>query len=204
MKTKFFMLLVAMLLSASVFAQDVIVKNDGSTIMSIVLEVGTSEIKYKKFSNQDGPTYTISRSEVMSINYKNGEKEDFTKKKDVELKDDIDSKEYELRAGTPIPIQNVTYVKAADLYVGQNVDFRVSQDVRVDDVTLIPNGTIVKGVVYEAKKSSGFGTKGRLGIRVAQIALPNGGVIPVKKGDIYVTGKNRTPLSEGTEKVLKI
>jgi len=72
-------LFVVMLFSCSTFvcAQDVIVKRDGSTILSKVLEVNTSEIKYKKFSNQDGPTYTINKSEIMSINYENGEKDTF-------------------------------------------------------------------------------------------------------------------------------
>ncbi|MDY6297838.1 MAG: hypothetical protein SPL50_06105 [Alloprevotella sp.] len=58
-------------------AQDVIVKKDGSTILSKVLEVNPSDIKYKKFSNQNGPTYTIDKAEVMSINYENGEKDLF-------------------------------------------------------------------------------------------------------------------------------
>lgn len=58
-------------------AQDVIVKRDGSTILSKVLEVNKTDIKYKKFSNLNGPTYTIEISEIMSINYKNGEKEDY-------------------------------------------------------------------------------------------------------------------------------
>lgn len=58
-------------------AQDVIVKRDGSTIISKVLEVNTGDIKYKKFSNQTGPTYTIDKVEVMTINYENGEKDVF-------------------------------------------------------------------------------------------------------------------------------
>lgn len=58
-------------------AQDVIVKRDGSTIISKVLEVNTGDIKYKKFSNQGGPTYTIDKAEVMAINYENGEKDVF-------------------------------------------------------------------------------------------------------------------------------
>lgn len=71
-------LFLLMLLSAtSVFAQDVIVKKDGTTILSKVIEIGTSEVKYKKFSNQDGPTYTIKISDLLSINYQNGEKEEF-------------------------------------------------------------------------------------------------------------------------------
>ncbi|MBO7068975.1 MAG: hypothetical protein J6W52_09930 [Bacteroidaceae bacterium] len=58
-------------------AQDVIVLKDGSTVLSKVLEVNKEDVKYKKFSNQKGPTYTVSKSETMSINYENGEKDVF-------------------------------------------------------------------------------------------------------------------------------
>lgn len=59
-------------------AQDVILKNDNSTILSKVIEVSSTEIKYKKWSNQDGPTYSILRSEVSRINYQNGEVDEFS------------------------------------------------------------------------------------------------------------------------------
>lgn len=59
-------------------AQDVIVKKDGSTIQSKVMEITDTEIKYKKWSNQDGPLYSIGRSEILSINYQNGEVEKFS------------------------------------------------------------------------------------------------------------------------------
>ena len=62
----------------TVSAQDVIVKKDGSTILSKVMEVNTADIKYKKFSNQNGPTYTIGITDVMAINYENGEKDEFS------------------------------------------------------------------------------------------------------------------------------
>ena len=71
-----FVVLLASTLSAS--AQDVIVKKDGSTILSKVIEIGTTEVKYKKWNNQNGPNYTISKSEVQAINYENGEKETFS------------------------------------------------------------------------------------------------------------------------------
>ena len=58
-------------------AQDVIVKKDGTTIQSRVIEINATEIKYKKWSNQEGPLYSINRSEIMSINYQNGEIEKF-------------------------------------------------------------------------------------------------------------------------------
>jgi hypothetical protein len=65
-------------IAGTITAQDVIVKNDQSTVMSKVLEITSTEIKYKKWNNQDGPTYSISRSEVLSINYENGEVEKFS------------------------------------------------------------------------------------------------------------------------------
>lgn len=71
-------LLFFMLLSAtSAFAQDVIVKKDGSTILSKVIKITTTEVEYKKFSNLNGPTYTIAKTELQAINYENGEKETF-------------------------------------------------------------------------------------------------------------------------------
>ncbi|MBQ9671270.1 MAG: hypothetical protein IJV34_00270 [Prevotella sp.] len=63
--------------TTTAFAQDVIVKHDGSTILSKVTEIGVTEVKYKKFSNQNGPTYSILKSDILSINYENGEKETF-------------------------------------------------------------------------------------------------------------------------------
>lgn len=66
-----------LLCSTAVLAQDVIVKRDGSTILSKVTKIGTTEVEYKKFSNQNGPTYSILKSDILSINYENGEKETF-------------------------------------------------------------------------------------------------------------------------------
>ena len=67
-----------LLCSVSASAQDVIVKKDGSTILSKVLEVGQNEIKYKKYDNLEGPTYTINKSELQAINYQNGAKDTFS------------------------------------------------------------------------------------------------------------------------------
>lgn len=59
------------------FAQDVIVKKDNSTVLCKVIEVSKSEIKYKKWSNQDGPTYSVNTSDIVRINYENGEVDNF-------------------------------------------------------------------------------------------------------------------------------
>jgi hypothetical protein len=60
------------------YAQDIIVTKDSKRIDAKVLEVNISEVKYKNFSNQDGPTYTILKSGIASIVYENGTVETFT------------------------------------------------------------------------------------------------------------------------------
>ena len=102
-------------------------------------------------------------------------------------------KEVTVKAGTLVPLQVVNYTKAADVKVGQKVAFRVSRDINVDGVTAIPYGTTVNGTVYEAKRSSWWGNKCRMGIKISEMFGPNGEMIPLQNGDVYVTGKNRTP-----------
>ncbi|MDR3327947.1 MAG: hypothetical protein LBT04_07510 [Prevotellaceae bacterium] len=56
-------------------AQDIIIKENGDEIKAKITEISASEIKYKKFGNESGPTYSILKSEVFIIKYENGEKE---------------------------------------------------------------------------------------------------------------------------------
>jgi hypothetical protein len=88
-----------LLFSGIVSAQDVIVLHDGSTILSKVSEVGVNEVKYKKFANQEGPTYTILKSDILRINYENGDKDKFedaqqsVRKSIIEAKPTVDNTE---------------------------------------------------------------------------------------------------------------
>lgn len=105
------------------------------------------------------------------------------------------SKETVIKAGTIVLLQSVNQVKAADVEEGQMVDFRVVRDVIVDDICVISSGTLVKGKVTEAKKSSLAGTKGRLGINISYLNLPSGTPIYFSNTDVRIYGKNRTPLA---------
>jgi hypothetical protein len=70
-------LLLVILISNYTFGQDMITKNNGEDIKCKVLEVGKEDVKYKKHSNLKGPTYTLSKSEILIIRYENGEKDIF-------------------------------------------------------------------------------------------------------------------------------
>lgn len=58
-------------------AQDVITKQDGSTIVAKVLKISSHTVEYKKYGNIDGPVYTLPLTTVASIAYENGTKETF-------------------------------------------------------------------------------------------------------------------------------
>jgi hypothetical protein len=59
------------------FSQDVITIKSGEDISAKILEIGQTEIKYKKFDNQTGPTYSILKSDVIIVRYENGTKDLF-------------------------------------------------------------------------------------------------------------------------------
>ncbi len=67
-----------LLCAASLSAQDVIVKKDGSTIVCRVVELTATEITYKKWSDLNGSNYVMERSAASAINYENGKKVDLS------------------------------------------------------------------------------------------------------------------------------
>jgi|GEM_PF-5961755 len=58
-------------------AQDTIVMVTGSEVRAKVLEVSPGSIKYKKFDNLNGPSYTASHSDIFMIKYENGSRDVF-------------------------------------------------------------------------------------------------------------------------------
>ena len=58
-------------------SQDLLILRSHKQISSKILEVGQTEIKYKKYANQNGPVYVVLKSEVAGIIYENGTKDIF-------------------------------------------------------------------------------------------------------------------------------
>jgi len=56
----------------SVHAQDLIILKDGNTIEAKVVEISPTEIRYRRFTNLDGPIIVIPADSVLSIRYENG------------------------------------------------------------------------------------------------------------------------------------
>ena len=89
-------LLFAILTTTFCFSQDVITKTDGEEVKAKVLEVTQSEIKYKKFDNPNGPTFTIFKKEVFMIKYGNGSKDVFNSETETKIQnEEIDLQMFE-------------------------------------------------------------------------------------------------------------
>lgn len=97
-----------------------------------------------------------------------------------------------VKAGTIVPLEAVDEVRGAKAHVGQSVDFRVVRDVVADGAVAIPAGTLVKGTVYEARRSTAFGTRGRLGIKIRTLVTSSGEVVYFTGSEVYIKGKNYT------------
>jgi len=59
-------------LTCACFAQDIILTKDSRKIEAKVTEVNIENVKYKIFNHQDGPLYTIPKSDIVTITYQNG------------------------------------------------------------------------------------------------------------------------------------
>ena len=70
-------LLMLFLCSMSVWAQDVIVKKDGSTVVCRIVEVTKTEVIYKKWSDQQGSNYIVNQKDLTAIHHENGAKTTF-------------------------------------------------------------------------------------------------------------------------------
>lgn len=58
-------------------AEDIITLRTGEDIAAKILEVSTTEIKYKRMDNVEGPTFVVPVSEVLIVRYENGSNQVF-------------------------------------------------------------------------------------------------------------------------------
>lgn len=80
MKTKM-LLPMCLLFAQTLVAQDVIVTAKAERIEAVITEVSPTELRYKKFSNPDGPTFVMYVKDVAAVIYKTGEVQVFEKQK---------------------------------------------------------------------------------------------------------------------------
>lgn len=149
--------------AAAGFAQDVIVMKDGSTVLAKVLRITKTEVTYKKYNNLQGPEYTMSISDIVSINYENGTKEDFNPV----------VSQTEVQSSTDI---FTTDVKTSDLF-SSNVKTSdlFSSNVKTSDQDLLRSYNNVKDMNWKIKKRRMIGWIG-------------GGILFITGGILFYVG----------------
>jgi hypothetical protein len=77
MRSAFILLLLTILGLVKIgHAQDKILLKNGSELKVLVLELNPEMIKYKRFENSSGPTYSIPNKDVVRVIYENGQTEE--------------------------------------------------------------------------------------------------------------------------------
>jgi hypothetical protein len=76
-----------------------------------------------------------------------------------------------LMDGTPIKLRLAQTISSADAKVGQEVPFEVLEDVKVDDVVVLPKGATAIGTVTEANSKKSMGRGGKLNMSITYARL---------------------------------
>jgi hypothetical protein len=79
-----------------------------------------------------------------------------------------------LTDGTPVELRLGQTVSSEDATVGDRLDLRVVNEVRVGNLVVIPKDAIVWGTVTEARRKRSMGRAGRLAITIDYVRLPGG------------------------------
>lgn len=188
---KSIILLISFAFCFGTYAQDILVKKDGSVLQIKTEEISETTIKYRLWSNQTGPLRSISIENVVSINYANGEIERFNNEVSTPnqptqnaAQPTVPSQKEEepmrpasvtIHVGTVVPIYTDFEFREADFYFYKTKTLCVAlveKDVIIDGVNVIPRNSEVYGH-NEKKLNKGFG------VELLYILTPDGRQIPV-------------------------
>lgn len=73
--------------------------------------------------------------------------------------------------GTPVKLRLSQTISSADAKVGQEIPFEVTEDVKVDDLVVLPKGATAIGTVTEADHKKSMGRAGKLNMSISYARL---------------------------------
>lgn len=100
-----------------------------------------------------------------------------------------------LKAGTPVMLELLSHVNSNRCHAGDMVDFRVSQDVKVNGKVVIAAGAIARGQVTYAQKNNFFGTPGEVSVVVRSVTTVDGTQIPLTSTSLSNEGNDKLAAS---------
>lgn len=112
-------------ITTETFSQDVIILKTGEELKTKVEVIDIDIVKYKKFENQSGPTYSLEKSKIFMIKYENGTKDIFETQ--VEVKKEAAISEIVVNT-PPVEIQQpLSYINKS---INQNGRYLSSVEIR--------------------------------------------------------------------------
>lgn len=92
--------------------------------------------------------------------------------------------------GTEIKIVTIEDISGQKVVEGDQLTFKVSEDVKIDGMTVIAKDAIVKGIVSSAKKKGMMGRSGELSIRIESTQSVDGQKIKLRASKSGEGGNN--------------
>jgi hypothetical protein len=81
---------------------------------------------------------------------------------------------FRLEDGTPIKLRLQRTISSGDAQVNDQVDFDVLEEIKVNDVAVIPKGSVALGTVTEAEPKRRMARGGKLNVNIDSVRLADG------------------------------
>jgi hypothetical protein len=85
-----------------------------------------------------------------------------------------------LEDGTPIKLRINRTISSADAQVNETVDFEILEEVKVNNVIVVPRGGMAWGTVTEAQPKRRMGRAGKLDVNIDDVRLASGEKVPLR------------------------
>lgn len=109
----------------------------------------------------------------------------------------------QLNAGTKVSVYLQNAINTASASKGDQVIAVVQNDLKVNNITIIPQGSVVYGVLSNARNASYGSRNGRVVIKFNQIVTPEDKVYDISAEEIDFTVTNEGKVSEAAKSALK-
>jgi PEGA domain len=85
-----------------------------------------------------------------------------------------------LQDGTPIKLRLGRNLSSADAHTGDTVDFEVLEEVRVNNIVVIPRGATALATITNAEAKRRMGRAGKLDVNIDSVRLADGEKVPLR------------------------
>jgi hypothetical protein len=105
---------------------------------------------------------------------------------------------FTLEDGTVVKLKLTRDLLSSKLRDKETIDFEVIEDVKIDDIVVIPRGAKAEGTVTDAQTARRLGRSGRIGVRLDWALTGVGGRIPLRAAGVRPSGERAEKIINDT------